>query len=75
MFVSAEDIFRPLVPARYIETKREAERGVADMLAGREDMRAVFVRPSAYCPFSFILKPSSRARGQSLTSLFIYLIL
>ncbi|KAL5489874.1 hypothetical protein ACEPAI_4706 [Sanghuangporus weigelae] len=46
IYLSAEDIFRPFVPSRYIETKRAAERGIAEILDGREDMRAVFVRPS-----------------------------
>ncbi|QRW27492.1 hypothetical protein RhiXN_02087 [Rhizoctonia solani] len=29
VYISAEDIFRPLVPARYIESKRAAEAGIA----------------------------------------------
>ncbi len=28
MYLSAEDVFRPFVPARYIETKRETERTI-----------------------------------------------
>ncbi|EIN07307.1 mitochondrial protein [Punctularia strigosozonata HHB-11173 SS5] len=46
VFISAEDIFRPLVPAGYIETKREAERQIESMMLGRQDYRGVFIRPS-----------------------------
>ncbi|GAA6051846.1 hypothetical protein JCM3770_005494 [Rhodotorula araucariae] len=49
VFISAEDIFRPFVPARYIQTKRDAEtqiwqRAAAD--APAPTVRPVFVRPS-----------------------------
>lgn len=44
VYISAEDIFRPLVPARYIESKRAAEVAIA-----REDrVRGVFLRPGAF---------------------------
>ncbi|KAI0036355.1 mitochondrial protein [Vararia minispora EC-137] len=47
VFLSAEDIFRPLIPARYIETKREAEAALGRMVALRpEHFRTVYVRPS-----------------------------
>jgi len=46
VFVSAEDIFRPFIPARYIETKREAELGIERMVSGKQDYRAVYIRPS-----------------------------
>ncbi|KAL5511210.1 hypothetical protein ACEPAH_4425 [Sanghuangporus vaninii] len=46
IYLSAEDMLRPFVPSRYIETKRAAERGITEILSGREDMRAVFIRPS-----------------------------
>ncbi|EJD02346.1 NAD-binding protein [Fomitiporia mediterranea MF3/22] len=46
IYLSAEDIFRPVVPSRYIETKRDAERGIAGMLSDKPDLRSVFVRPS-----------------------------
>jgi len=29
VYISAEDIFRPVIPARYITTKREAEKEIA----------------------------------------------
>jgi len=32
VYVSAEDIFRPFISARYIETKREAEQGIEEMM-------------------------------------------
>ncbi|KAH9935003.1 NAD(P)-binding protein [Fomitopsis serialis] len=46
VYVSAEDIFRPFIPARYIETKREAELHISQRMAGSTDHRAVFIRPS-----------------------------
>jgi len=46
IYLSAEDIFRPIVPARYIETKREAERQITQMLKERPNFREVFIRPS-----------------------------
>ncbi|KAF9013869.1 mitochondrial protein [Cyathus striatus] len=46
IFVSAEDIFRPLISARYIETKREAEKQISSMMEGKSDYRPVFIRPS-----------------------------
>jgi hypothetical protein len=46
VFVSAEDIFRPLISARYIETKREAEQGIEQMMLEKTDYRGVYIRPS-----------------------------
>ncbi|PPQ87990.1 hypothetical protein CVT25_001069 [Psilocybe cyanescens] len=46
IYISAEDIFRPVIPARYIESKREAENGIEQMMAGRADYRGVYIRPS-----------------------------
>ncbi|KAK4698597.1 hypothetical protein P7C70_g7678, partial [Phenoliferia sp. Uapishka_3] len=51
VFISAEDIFRPVVPSRYIETKREAEQIILDELAlagpaPTRPIRPIFVRPS-----------------------------
>ncbi|GJE87162.1 hypothetical protein PsYK624_032450 [Phanerochaete sordida] len=46
VYVSAEDIFRPFIPARYIESKREAELGIERMMIGSTTFRGVFVRPS-----------------------------
>lgn len=46
VYVSAEDIFRPFISARYIESKREAEQGIARMLADDAHVRGVYVRPS-----------------------------
>ncbi|KAK2466871.1 hypothetical protein APHAL10511_001129 [Amanita phalloides] len=45
IYISAEDIFKPLIPARYIETKREAEQGISEMVNGRADYRGVYIRP------------------------------
>jgi len=46
--VSAEDVFRPWIPAGYIEMKREAELGINRLISGHPDLRAVHVRPSQY---------------------------
>ena len=53
MYVSAEDVFRPLISARYIETKREAEQGIEEMILDRPDYRGVYIRPSKYFFFDF----------------------
>ncbi|KAF8447725.1 NAD(P)-binding protein [Boletus edulis BED1] len=46
IYISAEDISRPLIPARYIETKREAEQRINQLLRDHPNHRSVFVRPS-----------------------------
>jgi len=46
VFISAEDIFRPLISARYIETKREVEQGIERMMLEKPDYRGVYIRPS-----------------------------
>jgi len=49
VYISAEDIFRPFISARYIETKREAEQGIEAMTLSRaDDYRGVYIRPSRY---------------------------
>ncbi|KAG5650765.1 hypothetical protein H0H81_011104 [Sphagnurus paluster] len=46
VYISAEDIFRPIIPARYIQSKREAEYGIEQLMADRADYRGVYIRPS-----------------------------
>lgn len=46
IYISAEDIFRPVISSKYIETKREAERGIEQMIRGRPGYRGVYMRPS-----------------------------
>lgn len=46
VYISAEDIFRPFISARYIETKREAEKAIGEMMRVRPDYRGVYIRPS-----------------------------
>ena len=48
VYVSAEDIFRPVIPARYIETKREAERAIEQMVFLNSQFRGVYIRPSVF---------------------------
>lgn len=51
IYISAEDIFRPVIPARYIETKREAERSIDQILHNKPAYRGVYIRPSAFPSF------------------------
>ena len=44
--LSAEDVFRPWIPAGYIEMKREAELGINEMVSDPSDLRVVHIRPS-----------------------------
>lgn len=46
IYISAEDIFRPIIPAAYIETKREAEEQIERLMGTRPDCRGVYMRPS-----------------------------
>jgi len=47
IYISAEDIFRPIIPARYITTKREAELGIEEIIRDKSDsFRAAYIRPS-----------------------------
>lgn len=47
VYISAEDIFRPFIPARYIETKREAEIHLENMIGNdNPHYRGVYIRPS-----------------------------
>ena len=48
VYVSAEDIFRPVISVRYIETKREAERGIEKMMTLNPQFRGVYIRPSVF---------------------------
>ncbi len=49
IYISAEDIFRPIVPAAYIDTKREAEEQIDRMIEGNINYRGVYMRPSERC--------------------------
>ncbi|KAK1228427.1 hypothetical protein PQX77_008565 [Marasmius sp. AFHP31] len=47
VFISAEDFSRPIIPSRYIETKREAEQGIDTLVSTKPDQyRGVYIRPS-----------------------------
>jgi len=48
VYISAEDVFRPVISPRYIETKWEAERGIEEIMTSAPDFRGVYIRPSAY---------------------------
>ena len=61
VYVSAEDVFRPWIPAPYIESKREAELGIERILQDNTAVRGVFVRPSMSTPpFPFSIPSSFR---------------
>lgn len=71
VYVSAEDIFRPAIPARYIETKREAERGIEQLMSLNSQFRGVYIRPSVFTPlitWYFMLTRESRPRLPCLLS-------
>jgi hypothetical protein len=73
VYVSAEDIFRPVIPARYIETKREAERAIEQMMSLNSQFRGVYIRPSVFIrivtwSFFFLLTCESRRRIPCLLS-------
>lgn len=69
VFVSAEDIFRPFISARYIETKREAEVRIEEMVRENPKYREVFIRPSLiYHPhFRPLTSPVAAALDLSAT--------
>ena len=46
IYISAEDIFRPVIPSAYIDTKREAEEKIERMIEGKTNYRGVYMRPS-----------------------------
>ena len=46
IYISAEDIFRPVVPSAYIDTKREAEEQIDRMIKTKTNYRGVYMRPS-----------------------------
>jgi hypothetical protein len=46
IYLSAEDIFRPVVPSAYIDTKREAEGQIDRMINTKTNYRGVYMRPS-----------------------------
>lgn len=48
VYVSAEDVFRPFVPKRYIDTKRQAEKEISRVcgeISPPGSLRDVFIRP------------------------------
>lgn len=46
VYLSAEDMGGPLIPSRYIISKRAAERGIESMTANSDRFRGVYIRPS-----------------------------
>ncbi|KAL1944466.1 hypothetical protein VTO73DRAFT_2896 [Trametes versicolor] len=46
IYLSAEDCGRPVIPAGYIETKREAEAGIEQMTTATPGFRGVYIHPS-----------------------------
>jgi len=47
VYISAEDVFRPVIPTRYITTKREAEQMIIYLCENASPAaRGVFMRPS-----------------------------
>jgi hypothetical protein len=48
VYVSAEDFSRPLVSVRYLETKREAEKRIEEIVRDHPQYKGIYVRPSKY---------------------------
>ncbi|KAI0647083.1 NAD-P-binding protein [Trametes meyenii] len=70
IYLSAEDCGRPVIPAGYIETKREAEAGIEAMTNdANTDFRGVYIRPSLiYHPhFRPIISPVAALLDLSAT--------
>ena len=56
VYLSAEDCNRLLVPAGYIETKREAGLGIERIMQDRPDFRGMYIRPSTSSRLSYICR-------------------
>lgn len=50
VYISAADCFRPLIPSKYIETKRQAEFGITRKVLENPEKHIVpaFIRPGTY---------------------------
>lgn len=74
VYISAEDIFRPIISSRYIETKRQAEDGISEIASESDNIRPIFLRPGEALFKEYIVKihsylafslPSSRSHVSS----------
>lgn len=45
VYISAADCFRPLIPRRYIDSKREAEAGILERCTASSGVQPFFMRP------------------------------
>lgn len=54
VYISAADCFRPIIPSKYIETKRQAEFGIRRKVEENPESRIVpaFIRPGELKAFS-----------------------
>lgn len=59
VYISAEDVSRPIIPARYIETKREAEQRIEAIMVKNPNHRGVYMRPSMCFQLITIQHPKS----------------
>ena len=57
VYISAEDAFRPFVPRRYIETKRQAEIEIGRLCSNTPEagIRPIYMRPGELCVLKTIL--------------------
>lgn len=60
VYISAEDIFRPVISERYIMTKREAEQRIEIMMQANPLYHGVYIRPSEFC-FCLVISASDHS--------------
>jgi len=63
VYISAEDIFQPVIPAAYIETKRQAEAQIERVIERRANYRGVYLRPSKWRSSSLLNARVERLSG------------
>lgn len=70
VYISAADAFRPVVPSRYIESKREAEFGILRKSADRPELgiRPLFMRPGKSFSPCFVWMLVFRSRSGEVSA-------
>jgi len=75
VYISAADCFRPLIPAKYIETKRQAEFGIRHKVDEHPDSHIVpaFIRPGKSLTSRLLAGLTNRFDVPSSYPTYIYL--